>query len=124
MIMGWRHSAVDNLIDIQADEGCKLNVSTLADWTGAPAATLMPLVDTIIKHEFAAVRIHANDAGYLTPCDRRFAFGRDRCLVSAANCISMAGMSTMAGSKGPSYHSVISPCRSWAGSAMASRKLA
>jgi transposase len=36
-------------------------VSTLADWVGACAATLMPLVETIRVHVFTAQRIHADD---------------------------------------------------------------
>jgi len=42
-------------------EGIDLDVSTLADWVGAAAATLMPLVVLIRKHVFAAERIHADD---------------------------------------------------------------
>ena len=42
-------------------EGIDLDVSTLADWVGASAATLMPLVETIRAHVFAAERIHADD---------------------------------------------------------------
>ena len=42
-------------------EGINLDVSTLADWVGAASATLMPLVDTIGAHIFAAERIHADD---------------------------------------------------------------
>jgi transposase len=42
-------------------EGIDLDVSTLADWVGAAAATLMPLVDVIRTHVFAAERIHADD---------------------------------------------------------------
>jgi transposase len=44
-----------------AREGIDLDVSTLADWVGAAAATLMPLVDVIRTHVFAAERIHADD---------------------------------------------------------------
>ena len=40
-----------------AREGIDLDVSTLADWVGACAATLMPLVETIRDHVFAAERI-------------------------------------------------------------------
>jgi transposase len=36
-------------------------VSTLADWVGAAAATLMPLVTAILMHVFAAQCIHADD---------------------------------------------------------------
>ena len=42
-------------------EGVELDVSTLADWVGACAAGLMPLVDAIRDHVFAAERIHADD---------------------------------------------------------------
>jgi transposase len=42
-------------------EGIDLDVSTLADWVGATAATLMPLIEAIRAHVFAAERIHAND---------------------------------------------------------------
>jgi len=42
-------------------EGIDLDVSTLADWVGAAAATLMPLVEVIQAHVFAAERIHADD---------------------------------------------------------------
>jgi transposase len=42
-------------------EGIDLEVSTLTDWVGACAATLMPLVAAIRGHVFAADRIHADD---------------------------------------------------------------
>jgi transposase len=44
-----------------AREGIDLDVSTLADWVGAAAATLMPLIEVIHSHAFAAERIHADD---------------------------------------------------------------
>jgi transposase len=44
-----------------AREGIALDVSTLADWVGASAATLMPLVEAVRRHVFAAERIHADD---------------------------------------------------------------
>jgi transposase len=44
-----------------AREGVDLDVSTLADWVGAAAATLMPLVTAIMTHVFAGERIHADD---------------------------------------------------------------
>jgi transposase len=44
-----------------AREGIDLSVSTLADWVGACAATLMPMVLLIRAHVFAAERIHADD---------------------------------------------------------------
>ena len=37
------------------------DVSTLADWVGAAAATLMPLVEVVRARVFAAQRIHADD---------------------------------------------------------------
>jgi transposase len=46
---------------IDAREGIELDVSTLADWVGASAATLMPMVETIRAHVFAAERLHADD---------------------------------------------------------------
>ena len=44
-----------------AREGIHLDVSTLADWVGAAAASLMPLVEAIRAHVLAAERIHADD---------------------------------------------------------------
>jgi transposase len=44
-----------------AREGVELDVSTLADWVGAAAATLMPLVEAIGAHVFAAERLHVDD---------------------------------------------------------------
>jgi transposase len=46
---------------LYAREGIDLDVSTLADWVGAAAATLMPLVTEIRAHVFTAERIHADD---------------------------------------------------------------
>ena len=46
---------------LYAREGTNLDVSTLADWVGAAPATLMPLVEAIRTHVFAAERIHADD---------------------------------------------------------------
>jgi transposase len=44
-----------------AREGIELDTSTLADWVGACTATLMPLVELIRCHVFAAERIHGDD---------------------------------------------------------------
>jgi transposase len=44
-----------------AREGIELDVSTLADWVGACAATLMPMIEAIRTYVFAAERIHADD---------------------------------------------------------------
>jgi transposase len=55
------HLPLNRQSDVYAREGIDLDVSTLADWVGAAAATLMPLVETIQAHVFAAERIHADD---------------------------------------------------------------
>jgi transposase len=44
-----------------AREGIELDVSTLADWVGACAAALSPLVELIRRHVLAAERIHGDD---------------------------------------------------------------
>ena len=44
-----------------AREGIELDVSTLADWVGASAATLMAQVEAIRAYVFAAKRLHADD---------------------------------------------------------------
>ena len=44
-----------------AREGIDLDTSTLADWVGACAAALAPLVELIRRHVFAADRIHGDD---------------------------------------------------------------
>ncbi len=46
---------------IYAREGVELDVSTLADWVGAAAATLAPLVEVVGRHVLAGARIHADD---------------------------------------------------------------
>jgi transposase len=56
------HLPLNRQSDIYANEGVDLDTSTLADWVGACAATLMPLVDEIRNHVFAAERIHADDS--------------------------------------------------------------
>ena len=55
------HLPLNRQSAIYANEGVELDVSTLADWVGACAVTLRPLVDEIRKHVFAAERIHADD---------------------------------------------------------------
>ena len=55
------HLPLNRQSEIYADEGVDLDISTLADWVGAAAATLMPLVEAIREHVFAAERIHADD---------------------------------------------------------------
>jgi transposase len=55
------HLPLNRQSEVYQREGIDLDVSTLADWVGAAAATLMPLVDVIRTHVFAAERIHADD---------------------------------------------------------------
>jgi len=55
------HLPLNRQSAVYAREGVDLEVSTLADWVGAAAATLMPLVETIRGHVSAAERIHADD---------------------------------------------------------------
>jgi len=55
------HLPLNRQSTVYAREGVDLDVSTLSDWVGAAAATLMPLVDLIRGHVFAAERIHADD---------------------------------------------------------------
>src|SRR5438105_6693491 len=55
------HLPLNRQSAIYANEGVELDVSTLADWVGACAVTLRPLVDEIRKHVFASERIHADD---------------------------------------------------------------
>jgi transposase len=55
------HLPLNRQSEIYAGEGVDLSVSTLADWVGAAAASLMPLVEAIRGHVFAAERLHADD---------------------------------------------------------------
>ena len=55
------HLPLNRQSAVYAREGIDLDVSTLADWVGAAAATPMPLVEAIRAHVFAAARIHADD---------------------------------------------------------------
>ncbi len=55
------HLPLNRQSEVYAREGIALDVSTLADWVGASAATLMPLVVLIRNHVFTAERIHADD---------------------------------------------------------------
>jgi transposase len=55
------HVPLNRQSTVYAREGIELEVSTLADWVGACAATLSPLVEAIQTHVFAAERIHADD---------------------------------------------------------------
>lgn len=54
------HLPLNRQSDIYANEGVELDISTLADWVGACAATLMPLRDEIERHVLAGERFHAD----------------------------------------------------------------
>lgn len=56
------HLPLNRQSDVYQREGIDLDVSTLADRVGASAAILMPLVDAIWSHVFAAERLHADDS--------------------------------------------------------------
>jgi transposase len=55
------HLQLKRQSDLYAAQGVDLDVSTLADWVGACAATLQPIVTEIEKHVLAGERIHADD---------------------------------------------------------------
>jgi transposase len=55
------HQPLNRQRDIYANEGVDLEVSTMADWIGATAATLMPIRDAIETHVMAAERVHTDD---------------------------------------------------------------
>ena len=44
-----------------AKEGIDLDVSTLADWVGACAASLTPLIELLRHHVFSAARLHGDE---------------------------------------------------------------
>ena len=54
------HLPLNRQSDIYAREGVDLDVSTLADWVGASAATLMPLRDAIEAHVHAIDEDHGS----------------------------------------------------------------
>jgi transposase len=56
-----QHLPLNRQSEIYAREGIDLDVSTLADWVGACAAKLAPLVELIRLHVFAAARIHGDE---------------------------------------------------------------
>ncbi|HMB46908.1 MAG TPA: IS66 family transposase [Afifellaceae bacterium] len=70
------HLPLNRQSEIYAGEGIDISVSTLADWVGAAAATLMPLVETIRDHVFAAERIHADDTPVLVLAKGKTKTGR------------------------------------------------
>ena len=56
-----QHLPLNRQSDAFAREGMDLDVSTLADWVGACAATLAPLTALIQAHVMAGERIHGDD---------------------------------------------------------------
>ena len=70
------HLPLNRQSAIYEKEGIDLDVSTLADWVGASAATLMPLVDEIEAHVLAAERIHADDTTVPVLAKNRCTIGR------------------------------------------------
>jgi transposase len=61
---------------VYAREGVEIDVSTLADWVGAAAASLMPLVEAIRAHVFAAERLHGDDTTVPVLAKERTRIGR------------------------------------------------
>jgi len=61
---------------IYAREGVEIDVSTMADWVGAAAATLMPLVEAIRAHVFTAERLHGDDTTVPVLAKERTRIGR------------------------------------------------
>jgi len=55
------HLPLNRQSELFAREGIELDISTMADWVGAAAASLMPLRDAIGKHVHAAERLHVDD---------------------------------------------------------------
>jgi transposase len=61
---------------IYAREGIEIDVSTMADWVGAAVATLMPLVEVVRAHVFAAERLHGDDTTVPVLAKERTRIGR------------------------------------------------
>ena len=55
------HLPLNRQSDAFAREGIKLDVSTLADWVGACAAALDPILTEIRRHVLSAERLHMDD---------------------------------------------------------------
>ena len=55
------HLPLNRQRDAFAREGIELDVSTLADWVGACAAALDPILSEIRRHVLAAERLHMDD---------------------------------------------------------------
>jgi transposase len=55
------HLPLNRQSEAYARDGIELDVSTLADWVGACAATLTPLIELIRAHVLDGTRIHGDD---------------------------------------------------------------
>ena len=55
------HQPLNRQSETFAREGIALDVSTLADWVGACAATLAPLAELVRRHVMAASRLHGDE---------------------------------------------------------------
>jgi hypothetical protein len=55
------HLPLNRQSESYAREGIDLDVSTMADWVGACAAALKPLVELIRRHVLAGQRVHGDD---------------------------------------------------------------
>jgi transposase len=71
-----QHQPLNRQSDTYAREGVDLDTSTLADWVGACAATLAPLVELIRRHVLAAARIHGDDTTVPVLAKERTVTGR------------------------------------------------
>jgi transposase len=71
-----QHLPLNRQSAIYAREGVEIDVSTLADWVGASAAGLMPLVLAIRTHVFAAERLHGDDTTVPVLAKERTRIGR------------------------------------------------
>jgi len=61
---------------VYAREGVEIDVSTMADWVGAAATTLMPLVVAVRTHVLAAERLHGDDTTVPVLAKERTKIGR------------------------------------------------
>ena len=77
------HQPLNRQSETFAREGIELDVSTLADWVGASAATLAPLTELVRRHVMAASRLHGDEttvpvlAKIKTVTGRLWAYVRD-----------------------------------------------
>src|SRR5205807_7228728 len=60
-----QHQPLNRQSKVYVREGVELDVWTLADWVGACAATMAPLIELIQRHVLAAERLHGDDTTVL-----------------------------------------------------------